>query len=181
MGILEGAWEIGDLPCADLEVLFPQPPEPSDRVALERGTTGMSGSLSPSEPISDETGPVGRVVGFALPPPDSLAPPEGRGPPLLPPELDCATPMGLVGHSLTPTEGASVGPSPNLHLLPGLQRLLDGLPFVRGLRPPQPKLPQRVQTESWRVSCPCKSKGGCTSDTHSGGNPERACPRTGNL
>ena len=42
LGILGGGWGIGDLPCADLGLLFPEPPEPSDRVALERGTIGIS-------------------------------------------------------------------------------------------------------------------------------------------
>ena len=36
-----GGWEMAALPCADLENIFPDPPEPSDRVALERGTTGI--------------------------------------------------------------------------------------------------------------------------------------------
>ena len=37
-----GGWEIGDLSCADVGVFFIGPPEPSDRVALEGGTTGIT-------------------------------------------------------------------------------------------------------------------------------------------
>ena len=129
-------------------------------VGAEKGWTEKFGGLSPSAPVSNETGPVGGVVGFAIPPPDSLAPPEGRGPPPLPAQFDCFTAVGVVGFPLPPTERASGWPAANLHLLPGLQRLLDGFPFVRGLPPPQPTLPQAVQTELLENHLPLQSEGG---------------------
>ena len=43
LGILRAVCEIGDLACTHLDVHYPEPPEPSDRVGLERGTTGISG------------------------------------------------------------------------------------------------------------------------------------------
>ena len=41
-----GVWEAEDLPCADLDVPLPKPPEPCARGALERGTTGFSATGS---------------------------------------------------------------------------------------------------------------------------------------
>ena len=138
-------------------------------VGAEKKWADESGGLSPREPVSNETGPVGGGAGLALRTPGPLTSPEERGPPAMATRLGGTAPMGVVGLPLPPTGGESAVLRTSLQLLPGLQRLLDGLPLVRGMRPLPPTLPPGMPTESEESVSPLQiGVGGYPCDTHGG-------------